>query len=698
MVMIFDRRLLRLGLLMLATAGWFGADPGAATAAAGVCADNGGSFPKECTKEVRVYNNTSGKIWVVLQGSIQLTDAISCPVSSKGGGDVWLQVALNRMDNCLSVKNDYFIFINPSTGIGKGGFASVDVPWWSKRAGNLPSPYIDWWRGARVIIFDDQTAFNELYDLLNKKPAVAIAAGSPVPACNNGMAASACKQLEIYEVPNGVGIDPHLPFQLNEFTFADVCKVESDGTFEKVCVETNPGGFIDFNQNYNVSNVDQVYLPLAMEPVRLPADVGYMGTTMSVRKFRKQLTAFTDADQNPNSPNWPIYNNPVVSGKKMYPNAGIRVPSAQSVLSFYMNPYNFPDGKTPTIIPKNPPKLIDNMMEQWNDCTASAVTSCNADQSALYKSVDVVFLDNYKSYVDSCGNKIPDFLKPVSTNPPEPKLTAYLTFIYGWVPFNVACGNKELPTANDLPPGSRSVINYFAMQYNYETLGDAGKKEKQWFNPYTQLIHDKVKSGGLAASAYAFSIDDHASFLSNSGGTTTGGLIFTVGGPEGLMNGKQHAPPVPSVYQWYDFSIGLGGPAPTGPFWSKYGICTNKANILFPEEEKAGFVLGIDPELESISSKNPCRVTLLDSAGRKYQILVKTAQAPGVNLPQLPIWPAFEPSAGKNFDPDVVGCPSKKGFVAPDQWCDFTNQVSRPATKPKLPGYYTMGARSPLPQ
>jgi hypothetical protein len=36
-----------------------------------------------------------------------------------------------------------------------------------------------------------------------------------------------------------------------------------------------------------------------------------------------------------------------VGGAKKYPNAGIRVPSAQSVFGFYMDPGLFPDGKTP---------------------------------------------------------------------------------------------------------------------------------------------------------------------------------------------------------------------------------------------------------------------------------------------------------------------------------------------------------------
>ncbi|MEJ8571727.1 hypothetical protein [Microbaculum marinum] len=684
------RGMLWLGLFVLAAAGGVAANPGSAGAADGVCADDGGRFPRECTKEIRVYNNTARPIWIILQGSIQLTDAVSCTVKEKGGGDAWLQSALGVMDDCLAVKNDYYIFVNPSAGLGKGEFVSIDLPWWSKRTDNAPDRYIDWWRGARVIIFDDRTALKEIYDKFNDGPEIEFANGSPQPSCNKDMKDNSCNRLLIHQVSPGLGIAPHLPFQLNEFTFADVCKVTSQGEFLKNCKEIYGGGFIDFNQNYNVSNVDQVYLPLAMEPVRDPADVGYMGTVMTVKRFRKQLAAFTNADQGPDKLVWPVYNNP----GDMYPKAGIRVPSAQSVLAFYMDPWRFPDGKNLGLIPSDPPNRVDHMLKQWEDCTRKKVTSCTETQASYYKAVNEVFLANYENYVDTCPDKkIPEFLKPVSQNPPMPKLTAYLTFIYGWVPFNVACSNGELPVAGDTPPASRSVIDYFAMQYNFEELRG---RERQWFNPYTQLIHDDFKSGGLDASAYAFSIDDHASFLSNSGGKLPGGLIFAVGGPKGLMNGKRHAPPVPQGYKWYSYYIGLGKPAPNGPVWTRYGICKTEADTAFPTEVRDGFVLGIDPALEGIGPNNRCPVTLVDSEGRKYRLVVKMARVPGTKLPQTPIWPAFEPSAGALFDPDVVGCPSKAGLVDPDAWCNHANERAVPAAKPDEPGFFTIGTPPPL--
>ena len=70
--------------------------------------------------------------------------------------------------------------------------------------------------------------------------------------------------------------------------------------------------------------------------------------------------------------------------------------------------------------------------------------------------------------------------------------------------------------------------HYCDLQYNYLT----DLLEKEIFNPYTQLIHETLKS-----SAYAFSIDDKASFKRVIGG----GIILAIAGANGLEN-KAPAP------------------------------------------------------------------------------------------------------------------------------------------------------------
>jgi hypothetical protein len=680
------RRMLRLVACMFVAACCFGAGSAKAAPVDPPCPDDGNPLRPACTKEIRIYNNTPRPLWAVVQGSIQLADALGCLKKGddpKSGGDVWLQAAFGRKDSCFKITNDYYIFINPKTGIPKGGYVSIKLPWWSKTTG--VDKYIDWWRGGRVILFDDKTAFTEAWSVHQKNP-VAFAPDTQTPRCSapnaNVPDKNLCKNEDLFiaQVKPGTAIDPHMPFQLNEYTFADVSKVIDAGKAG--------GELITMNQGYNVSNVDQIYLPLAMEPVRDPANVGYMGTIATVPEFRQRLTRFV---KTPANPVWPVYNNPVVEGgKRAYPTAGIRLPAAYSVFAYYMNPGKFPDGKTDILVPKTPPKLVDAMIEQWNDCTKASPVGCV--QSAYYKDVDAVFRKNYKSYTDNCTN-IPDFLKPVGQTG-LPKRLAYLAYIYGWVPFDAACGG-ELPTIAGLPPlGGHSVVDYNEMQYNYQPLA---KLPGQWFNPYTHLIHADIADGGLAASAYAFSVDDRASYLNNSGGKLTGGLIFAVGGPHGLVNGKPHAPPLKEYFNWYDFAIGLGTPAKGEAYWTKYGICSETANIPFAEETYGlGLSWGVDPAVHKINAQNPCPITLEDSKGRKYQFIVLKANAPGTTLPQKPIWPAHEVGKPDDYDHAVMSCPDKAGFVPAKDWCVYTNQVARPQ-KGNEPGFNTISARQPLP-
>jgi hypothetical protein len=645
------------------------------SAAQAACADDGGPFPKKCTKEIRIWNNTPRKIYIVMQAGIQLHDALNCTVAAKGGGDVWLQAALGDSSSCHAVNNDYYVYINPDTGIPPNGFVSINVPWWSKRQPSAPDLYIDWWRGGRLFIFDDKTALNDSYLQMKGKAKylVQFATGSPQVACNKTKD-NKCKQSELqtYQVPPRFLIAQYTPFQLTEFTFADVAPVTNNGQAG--------GQLLDFNQNYNVSNVDQLYLPIAIEPVREPADVPYMGTTMSVNDFRKALKRFVGRDAS----KWPVYNNPVQKSthKPLYPTAGVRVPSAAQAFNYYMNPLaKLPSGE-PLMIPKNPPEALQKMISQWQDCTRG---SAPCPDKKIYQEINTVFLQNYGDYISQCTP--PNYLAPKSgSNPPQPKkLTALLTYVHGWAPFDAGCSSapQELPT---IQGGSRAPIDYVYLQYNY-----LNRPKARWFNPYTRLVHGPTAEGGLAANAYAFSIDDRASYQNNSGGSLSGGLIVAVGGENGLVNKTQMPPPIPEYYPNFFFGLQLGAPSAGGARWAKYGICSNNADTPFPPSTNGAYAIGVDPALYKISAGNPCKMTLMDTKNRTYQIVVLQAQ-----IPPKAIWPHFPRTDDPGpFDKSVVSCPNKAGLVPPAKWCKYTNETAKPQNMggPE----YTLSVRGPLP-
>jgi hypothetical protein len=418
-----------------------------------------------------------------------------------------------------------------------------------------------------------------------------------------------------------------------------------------------------------VSAVDQLYLPIAMERIASkgePPDIGYVGTTIDATVFRTKMEEFTGIKIDPINPqNWPVYNNPTVNGKKLYPDAGIRVPSTYNVLALYANPSFFkaPLQTAPVILPSTPPTLVQGLMTQWESCTTG---TGECPQSAVYQEINRVFLRSYKRYIEhGAPCTIPSFLKPVTSNPPSPKLTTFLSYVYGWVPFNFDCPAPDLPTPN-LPPSQFGdvPIDYINLQYNYKTMA-----KPQWLNSYTQFIH-----GDLGATPYAFSIDDSNSAQNNAGD----GLILAVGGDNGLPNNTQVPPAVPLPYPFYTFELDLQ--APSGPIkWAKYGICSADATIKFPADfVAAGGAIGVTPK----AHRFPCTITLTDTADRKYQITIPQAAS------QAPFWEPWPSRIG--IDPNVVkpdGC-SVTGRL---QWCQFINEIADPAA-PK----YALLARGPV--
>ncbi|HWL28185.1 MAG TPA: hypothetical protein VNQ97_04695, partial [Burkholderiaceae bacterium] len=193
--------------------------------------------------------------------------------------------------------------------------------------------------------------------------------------------------------------------------------------------------------------------------------------------------------------------------------------------------------------------------------------------SALMTNLQTVqkfFAQNHQNYLAMYGG----------CKGPTPEIPTFtyweaIKHIYGWVPFNEGCGadaNKLSKTS--IPGWDHAKIQpmyIHDLQYNY-------KKEtepKLQFNPYVELIHEN-----LEMNAYGFSVDDAVGFMSELGD----GIIFAVGGPEGLENPKQ--------FDYADgFSLIVGAlPAgvghPNKAVIKKYGVCAINQEADDPKCEK----------------------------------------------------------------------------------------------------------------
>jgi len=438
------------------------------------------------SKNVKIFNNTGDKLYAVIETSPSDTDQ-------------WLQAAFGT----TNVKRDtyahtkvYRVYINPDKGIPPGGSITIKVPFYSQLVQNpdatKPDQYIDWWNGGRVDLYDVHANLVLRLNADQKNAVVPLTAG--VSCARN----STCEPLNVY---SGTVVLPlEDPTQLTEYTFANV--ITNQGT---------PYPLDPTYVDYDISYVDQVYLPVAIEPLNNKY-IGYSGTTQAVPDFRKELKNFLGAWQG-----WPIY-----VGNPVYPNP--RIPGAYNVMI---------GGSGLT----DPGVTVKQMKDLYKNCVKK---DDGTDICRDIRAVNNLFQKNYAKYLTQDCN-------------PHVELTddRLLQHVYGWAAFKEYCKDPHNELADT--PG----IDYQATFSNYIELQYLASGA---FNPYVQLIHG---TNYLGMNAYAFSVDDAVGNMNELGD----GLILAVGGNKGLANKK-------AFDKHKIIHVNLQTPGKDDPKWKSYGICT----------------------------------------------------------------------------------------------------------------------------
>ena len=442
-------------------------------------------------KTIAIYNNSNEIIYPVLETPII-------------GVDLWLQAEFattNTAQDLYPHTEIYRVYINPSGGVAPNSSVTINVPFYSQLVSN-PSPslnnqYINWWNGGRIYIYDDPAALTAAY---NQDKSNLVSPVTPGVSCQS----SSCEPLNIFSSTAGLPLND--PYQLTEYTFANIN------------TQTVPYQISLNNVDYDISYVDHVYLPVAIEPYGNSA-VGYTGTVRDITSFRNILNQFAM------NTGWPQY-----VQTPPYPN--VRLPGT----------YNLFIGVD--ITPQNS-TAQQNMESLWTNCTSNSVICQNINIVAN------LFKENYNSYLNF----------PCSSHLPLTEILM-LQHVYGWVPFN-ECPSGGINNALYNTPGAdynQAVTAYQALQYSY--LTDPSNP----FNPYVELIHGK---NYLNMNAYAYSIDDAVGNINTEGS----GIIIAIGGDTGLPNPNpyQNAPTTA-------ININLGAPKSSGPSWSSYDIGTASPN------------------------------------------------------------------------------------------------------------------------
>jgi len=405
----------------------------------------------------------------------------------------------------------YRTYVIEDAGMAPKTTLYVQVPLYSQLAakpdGTKPNQYIDWWNGARVLFYDDAAQVQADYE--NDLPGVTTPLTSALVWCRDlNAAGTACKTPHPLKVfASDVGLPALDLSQLTEFTFGDA--ITANGA---------PYPFPTRNVGYNISSVDQVYLPVAMEPLG-NATIPYIGTVVTIGKFRKAMNNWLAA-----TPGWPVYQ-PDIADQP-------RIPGAYNVFAAKVDL-------------TAPGAAVDDMKTLYRKCNDT--TNDNSAFCVSYRDEVGLLKKNFDKFEAlACHDKAIMFDEP-----------QVLKKFYGWVPFNEGCGAaaNSLATTVGKKEFDRLHAMYIDMQYT---------TDEPTFNPYVNLIHG---SDYLDMAAYAFSIDDAIGFQSYKGT----GVIFDYAGDTGLDN-KNKLDLKDRV------TLTLGAPAKDGPVWTTYGICSNKPN------------------------------------------------------------------------------------------------------------------------
>jgi hypothetical protein len=456
------------------------------------------------------------------------------PVLSTGGHavDTWMQAAFKipvaeLANNPFPTPNTFRLYFNPTgAGIPPNSSITVTLPLYTQLAPDaqldhkLPGQYVDWWNGGRITFYASlysegapPSALTANYTARPNQRVVVPVAGAAVPTC------PACQRPpEIFEDSQGE-LPSNDPAQITEYTLGAIDMTQNPYTLDSK------------NVDYDVSYVDNVYLPAAMEPYNNPT-VGWIGTIQGIDEFKAAVRKFLTA-----SPfqGWPQY----------VDNQGetiLKVPSALHIMQDQAN-----------LTPAQPWPPVEKMKILWRNCTAGS----SGEFCDKIRNVRDIFNANYANYKATYAAPLKGSCDQTKAAEPDTLDEAsMLSHVYAWTPFNANCGAGTNLLEDTPGYADNNYAKYQAVKADFDALNNWPTGE---FNPYVQLIHSSQYLN--AQYAYAYSVDDAVGNMQ----TTGEGLIIAVGGTKGLPNPNPATAPIHIPFGWS---------AENPVRFVKYGVCT----------------------------------------------------------------------------------------------------------------------------
>lgn len=537
------------------------------------------------------------------------------PVLSTGGHDpidTWMQAAFKvpkskLADNPYPTPHTFRMYLNPTgTGIPPNGTVTLTLPLYTQLVATdqvnpkMPDQYIDWWNGGRISLYaslySDGTPPKALVEDYTGIPTQIVrtpVAGAVVPTCPK------CQQTpEIFE--DTADLPSNDPAQITEYTLGAIDLSKDPYTLDVK------------NVDYDVSYVDNVFLPAAMEPYNNRA-VGWIGTIQEIDPFRSALEKFLAT---PAFKGWPQY----LDDEK---ETILKVPSALHIMLDQAN-----------LTPAPPWAPIENMKALWRHCTSGGTEPICTD----IRDVRDLFAANYANYITNYSTAFKATCDQSKT--PDPASlddSAMLAHVYGWGPFNANC-RADTNLLEDTPGyQENNHLGYQSAKSEFDALNYWPTGE---FNPYVELIHGVEYLN--AKYVYAYSVDDAVGNMQTRGE----GLIIAVGGITGLPNPDPATSPI---------HVSFGYAPDDVVRLVKYGVCTDT-----PDQDVNPNFASYDLSANQLSS---CTLSFLDNQNPAQTYRFKVTKEPP--YPSRP--PDGQPIPADNKT--MIDCSGNTEFIT-TTWCD----------------------------
>ncbi len=603
-------------------------------------------------KTIRIANNTGGPIWAIIF------------TGPKEPMDDWLmaqfKVARNNLITTYKNTKNNTIYVPTNddgtldeSGIANGQYVEVTVPFYSQLATCAPNStcenaYSDWWNGGRVLIYDNLAEMQANYATDKGSSVTPLSPGPCIKKSTNNVLGPCKSPLLLRPLADPVNIN-HM--QLHEYSFGAANPAPPTNTAVQFVINTQLAG-------YNISSVDSVYLPTAMEPFANPL-IRYIGSVISPKLFSEHLSTFVKDDPPTGFKGWPTFaakNNIPVNPDRP------RVPGAYNVFADewanLFPPYSYPN---PAILAPNcvttpwkdpepgiancPP--VERMYKLYKRCRAAVNPPAN-DICNAYQAVLALFDKNFQLYKGlSCQ----------SNSVTNDEITI-LKKLYGWVQWNEFCGAgaNALKDSLGVDKFNELLQRYIhEMQYAYRNP-NITSADKSDFNPYVQLIHGP---NFLNEFAYSFSVDDVFAFQQYIGG----GVIITVAGKTGLDNTDLIDTKVRATVTLTTLHPGIKE-------WNRVGLCSTTAN--FTDVDPNGPFYPFWPQTDNSHGLGyPCTITATDFKNKTYQFIL-TAGPPNMAVGCTGV-PNLKWCQGVSLVPNGDGGPNQK------------NQANTPLIDPDPP-------------